>query len=145
MELEKVKSLLPETVLDIAGLIGFPATALLIKALGGTTIPFGKGVRAVGARRMGLLRDAVGEENTLILTKHFGGLPPVYLPRCDRALRELRNRSFIVEFEALREQGLSSLRLMTELCPKYGFSDRFGWELLSKFKSAEMHNQQSLF
>lgn len=43
MELEKVKSLLPETVLDIAGLIGFPATALLIKALGGTTIPFGKG------------------------------------------------------------------------------------------------------
>lgn len=145
MELEQVKSLLPETVLDIAELIGFPATAALIKVLGGTTIPFGKGVRAVGARRMGVLRDAVGEENTRILTKHFGGQPPVYLPRCDRALRELRNRSFIVEFEALRGQGLSSLRLMTELCPKYGFSDRFGWGLLAVNKSNESSKQNELF
>lgn len=145
MELEQVKSLLPETVLDIAELIGFPATASLIKMLGGTTIPFGKGVRAVGARRMGVLRDAVGEENTLILTRHFGGQPPVYLPRCNSALRELRNRSFIVEFEALRDQGLSSLRLMTELCPKYGFSDRFGWELLSKQKLQNLNHQDSLF
>ena len=64
MELEQVKSLLPETVLSIAELIGFPATANLLKVLGGTTFPVGKGVRALGAARMRILKEAIGDENT---------------------------------------------------------------------------------
>lgn len=144
MELEQVKSLLPETVLNIAELIGFPAAAELLKVLGGTTFPVGKGLRSLGASRARLLKDTIGEDNARILVHHFGG-EVLYLPRCDRALRELRNRAFLSEFEALRDTGVSSLRVMTELCPKYGFSDRFAWGLLARQKEVLSQNQASLF
>ncbi|HCB2353207.1 TPA: hypothetical protein MYR53_002195 [Escherichia coli] len=144
MELEQVKSLLPETVLNIAELIGFPAAAELLKVLGGTTFPVGKGLRSLGASRARLLKDTIGEDNARILVKHFGG-EVLYLPRCDRALRELRNRAFLNEFEAMRDTGVSSLRVMTQLCPKYGFSDRFAWGLLAQHKNHVAQQQPTLF
>ena len=144
MELEQVKSLLPETVIRISELIGFPATGELLKVLGGTTFPIGKGLRSLGASRAKLLAETIGEDNARILVKNFGG-EVLYLPRCDRALRELRNREFIQEFETKRDSGISSLRVMTELCPKYGFSDRFAWELLAQQKNRLGSQQESLF
>ncbi|EOW7088345.1 hypothetical protein ACOZ7N_004562, partial [Yersinia enterocolitica] len=69
----------------------------------------------------------------------------LYLPRCDRALRELRNRSFLAEFAQLRDSGVSSLMVMTQLCPKYGFSDRFAWGLLERNKNIMDTQQHSLF
>ena len=143
MELERVKSLLPESVRQIADLIGYPATEKLLQAFGGTTFPVGKGMRAMGASRAELLRQTVGDDNALLLAKNFGG-EVLYLPRCDRALRELRNRAFITEFNSMRCGGLSSLRVMTELCPKYGFSDRFAWRLLSQDKTVILQ-QNELF
>ncbi|MCR9031275.1 hypothetical protein NXA99_22280 [Citrobacter amalonaticus] len=143
-ELARVKSLLPEPVLRIAELIGFPATAELLKALGGATFPIGKGLRALGVHRVRLLQNAIGEENTRILMNNFGG-ESLYLPRCDSALRQLRNQAFLHEFDSLRDQGVSSLLAMTELCPKYGFSDRFAWGLLAQQKEVVSDKQVSLF
>ncbi|TKI08645.1 Mor transcription activator family protein [Martelella alba] len=133
MNLEQVTELLPPSVIQIADLIGFPATERLLAAFGGTTFPISKGLRALGAARAALLRDTIGDENTKLLIKAFGGEEP-YLPRCDRALRELRNRRFLAEFEQAKNQGTSSLMALTFLCPKYGFSDRFAWQLLSQKK-----------
>lgn len=144
MDIEQVKALLPESVQQIAELIGYPATARLLDKLGGTTFPIGKGLRALGAARVTLLRETIGDENAQLLVKHFGG-EVLYLPRCDRALRELRNRSFLAEFAQLRDSGVSSLMVMTQLCPKYGFSDRFAWGLLSQRNIDSVHNQQDLF
>lgn len=144
MNLEQVAELLPESVQQIAELIGYPATVRLLEAFGGTTFPVSKGLRALGATRTALLRQAVGEDNAALLAKNFGG-EVLYLPRCDRALRELRNRRFLEEFDALRCQGTSSLMVMTELCPKYGFSDRFAWGLLAEQKNATANQQNSLF
>ncbi|MCQ4171722.1 MULTISPECIES: Mor transcription activator family protein [Hafniaceae] len=144
MDLEQVKALLPESVQQIADLIGYPATARLLDVLGGTTFPVGKGLRAMGATRAALLKQTVGEDNAALLVKHFGG-EVLYLPRCDRALRELRNRSFLDEFNQLRDNGISSLMVMTQLCPKYGFSDRFAWGLLSTQKHNAELQQDSLF
>lgn len=144
MNLEQVAELLPESVQQIAELIGYPATVRLLEAFGGTTFPVGKGLRALGATRSSLLRQAVGEDNAALLAKNFGG-EVLYLPRCDRALCELRNRRFLEEFDALRCQGTSSLMVMTELCPKYGFSDRFAWGLLAEQKNTIANQQNSLF
>lgn len=144
MDLEQVKALLPESVQQIADLIGYPATARLLDVLGGTTFPVGKGLRAMGATRAALLKQTVGEDNAALLVKNFGG-EVLYLPRCDRALRELRNRSFLDEFNQLRDNGISSLMAMTQLCPKYGFSDRFAWGILANIKNDNSLNQDSLF
>lgn len=143
-ELEQVKVLLPEPVQRIAELIGFPATARLLQTLGGTTFPIGKGLRVLGAQRVRMLKNAIGEDNARILMHHFGG-EVLYLSRCDSALRALRNQSFICEYESLRKQGVSSLLAMTELCPKYGFSDRFAWGLLAQRKISVPNNQGLLF
>lgn len=131
MNLEQVSDFLPESVVQIVHLIGYPATACLLKAFGGTTFPIGKGLRYMGSARAALLRETIGEENTRLLIKHFNG-DVLYLPRCDQALRELRNRRFLSEFEDVTKSGTSALMTMTILCPKYGFSDRFGWQLLAQ-------------
>jgi hypothetical protein len=144
MDIEQVKALLPESVQQIAELIGYPATVRLLDKLGGTTFPIGKGLRALGAARATLLRETIGDVNAQLLVKHFGG-EVLYLPRCDRALRELRNRSFLTEFAQLRDSGVSSLMVMTQLCPKYGFSDRFAWGLVSGSKATILITQQDLF
>lgn len=144
MKLEQVAELLPESVQKIAELIGYPATVRLLEAFGGTTFPIGKGLRALGATRSALLRQTIGDANAALIVKNFGG-EVLYLPRCDRALRELRNRRFLNEFEELRDQGSSSLMVMTALCPKYGFSDRFAWGLLAEKKSTQDNHQNSLF
>lgn len=144
MELERVAGLLPEVVLQIADLIGFPATARLLDKFGGTTFPVGKGLRALGAHRAELLRETVGDSNAALLIKNFGG-EVLYLPRCDRALRELRNQRFLTEFAALRDSGTSSLMVMTQLCPKFGFSDRFAWRLVRENKKSSLNAQRPLF
>lgn len=144
MELEQVKALLPDSVITIAELIGFPATAELLRVLGGTTFPVGKGLRAMGAGRAKLLRETIGEENARLMTAHFGG-EVLYLPRCDRALRELRNRAFLGEFESLKKSGVSTPRIMTNLCPKYGFSDRFAWGLIKTYSHTNLSQQSNLF
>lgn len=138
MELERVAGLLPDVVLQIANLIGFPATVSLIEKFGGSTFPIGKGLHALGAHRAELLRQTIGAENAALLARSFGG-DVLYLPRCDRALRELRNQRFLAEFATLRNAGTSGLLAMTHLCPKYGFSDRFAWELIRKSNTPVNH------
>ncbi|HIE3015334.1 TPA: hypothetical protein ACXLK3_001497 [Klebsiella pneumoniae] len=144
MNLQQVTELLPPVVIQIADLIGFPATERLLSAFGGTTFPIGKGLRAFGGQRAALLRDTIGDHNTKLLFQKFTG-EPLYLPRCERALRELRNVRFLAEFDEVNQSGTSSLMAMTLLCPKYGFSDRTGWHLLAQRKATSEHNQASLF
>lgn len=49
MNLQQVTELLPPVVIQIADLIGFPATERLLSAFGGTTFPIGKGLRALNS------------------------------------------------------------------------------------------------
>lgn len=131
MDLKKVKDLLPPVVIELTELIGYPATESLIKQLGGITFPVGKCLEDMSPLRAELLIAAVGKENALTLCKIYGG-GLVYLPRCDAALRQLRNQSFLDELAALRDSGTSMLMALTGLCPRYGFSDRYAWKLLSR-------------
>ena len=140
MKLEDMQDLLPEVVQHIAALIGYPSTLELIRCLGGTTFPIGKGVRSIGVSRINMLKEVVGNENADKIIQHFGG-EDLYIPRCSAALAEWRNRQFMVEFNELT-QHKSARMALTELCPKYGFSDRLAWRLLSRRHS---QIQDSLF
>ncbi|WP_350312379.1 hypothetical protein OHJ28_13575 [Dickeya fangzhongdai] len=145
MELERVAGLLPDVVLQIADLIGFPATARLIERFGGTTFPIGKGIHALGAARAELLRETIGAENATLLSKTFGG-DIVYLPRCAAALRELRNQRFMHDLNKMTESGTSITMAMSRLCPEYGFSDRHAWDMIKSTRCSEsQQHQQSLF
>lgn len=144
MKLEQVADFLPESVKQIADLIGYPQTVRLLKTFGGTTFPMGRGARAFGAPRWVLLRELIGEKNAELIVNNFIG-EVLYLPRCDRALRELRNRSFIDDYQQLQNQGSAPSTAVTLLCAKYGFSDRLAWRLLAEKKAVQDNQQKSLF
>lgn len=126
-------SKLPDMVIEIIAIIGLNSTMKLIKSFGGTTFPIGKGIRFLGGPNAKRLRTILSENEIKELSIYFDGVP-LYLPRCDRALREIRNRVFLKEYHAMRQAGASSLKCMRELPPKYGFTDRYGWDLLKKHR-----------
>ncbi|MBN5319124.1 hypothetical protein JY479_03700 [Serratia marcescens] len=130
-DLSQVEALLPSVVIELISLIGYAKTEEMISHLGGITFKVGKSVRKKGNRRGELLIELLGKETAAIIEKHFGS-EPLYIPRCDSALREWRNRRFIDEHNALVAAGESSRFARITLCPKYGVTDRWAQKLLAE-------------
>ncbi|WP_140921514.1 Mor transcription activator family protein [Limnobaculum xujianqingii] len=144
MNLEELKDFLPGNIQEAAEIIGYPATLKLVEKLGGITFPFSKGVGAFGKTRIALLVQAIGKDHADKLMSHFGG-EDFYIPRCAEALREHRNRQFLSAFDDMKNAGESASMSLTILCPQFGFSDRFAWELLSKYNRTDANKQDTLF
>ena len=141
VDLSRVRHLLPETMVQIVDTIGVKAALDLVKAIGGARFKFGKGKN--DTPRLNMLFTAIGEEKTYELLRVFGG-EELYVPRCEEALRELRNEQFRSEFFDLTErQGLSRLMAMSALCPRYQISDRTGYNIVGSRTQAA--DQQHLF
>ncbi|WPA91030.1 Mor transcription activator family protein [Providencia zhijiangensis] len=132
MDLKAVEHLLPDTLRHIAGLIGYPDTLKLIEVFGGTTFVFTKSTET---ERFKLLSHAIGDQSAVVLQTHFGGTE-IYIPNASAAMREWRNQRFISEYNALLKGGLSGVKAVIKLCPKFGFSDRHAWDLLSRYKQS---------
>lgn len=141
---EQVQELLPESVQQIASLIGFPATSKLIQQFGGVQFRIGKGLRSSGQRRIALLQETLTPEQVALLMQHFSG-EDLYIPRCQDAWREWRNRCFLAEIEQLKAEGESLTMALTLLCPKYGIAATRAWELLRAGQVPSGGEQPSLF
>ncbi|MGQ6282616.1 hypothetical protein HP475_16925 [Serratia marcescens] len=141
---EQVQELLPESVQQIASLIGFPATSKLIRQFGGVQFRIGKGLRSSGQRRIALLQETLTPEQVALLMQHFSG-EDLYIPRCQDAWREWRNRCFLAEIEQLKAEGESLTMALTLLCPKYGIAATRAWELLRAGQAPSGGEQPSLF
>lgn len=138
-EFEDVEVYLPETVKEIVEVIGLPAAVALVKSFGGTGFYLTQNgldyERAV---------SAIGEELAKKLTAYYHRAY-LYLPKCDVALRVLRNRAFNADFLALTGSGKSGRAAMIDLCGKYKISDRQGWEIVYSFRRRPNHRQGLLF
>lgn len=134
IDLERVRHLLPETMVQIVDTVGVKAALDLVKAIGGARFKFGKGKH--DTPRLNMLFAAIGEDKTYELLRVFGG-EELYVPRCEEALRELRNEQFRRDFFDLTErQGISRLMAMSELCPRYHISDRTGYTIVGSRQAA---------
>jgi len=129
MKIDQVKSLLPRQVLDIAEAIGIPATQRLVDELGGTTWPVAKGKRRLGIIRHEALVNVVGLEAAEIMAKRWANVQ-LYIPRCDAALRSLRDHEINTQFEQGVREGISANTLVAELARSNKLSDRRIWEIL---------------
>ncbi|CAG9412261.1 MULTISPECIES: Mor transcription activator family protein [Providencia] len=143
MDLKAVEHLLPDSLRHIAELIGYPETLKLIDVFGGTTFVFTKSTET---ERFTRLSHVIGEHNAARLQTHFCG-SDIYIPNASAAMREWRNQRFISEYNRLLNEGLSSVKAIVKLCPKFGFSDRYAWDLLSRNKrsSRQIIKQSTLF
>lgn len=141
IDLDRVRHLLPETMVQIVDTVGVKAALDLVKAIGGARFKFGKGKN--DTPRLNMLFTAIGEEKTYELLRVFGG-EELYVPRCEEALRELRNEQFRHEFfDLTQRQGMSRLMAMSTLCPRYQISDRTGYAIVGS--RAQAAAQQNLF
>ena len=121
---------LPESMRQIAGVIGLDGAERLVRAVGGARFKFGKGRH--NTARMKLLRQAVGKAGADKLAAVFGG-DELYIPRCTVQLRKVRNRRFRAAFMALTDGGKTSKAMaLTELCPQFGLSHRTADKILAE-------------
>ena len=121
---------LPESMQQIAEVIGLDGAERLVRAVGGARFKFGKGRH--NTARMKLLRQAVGKAGADKLAAVFGG-DELYIPRCSAQLRLVRNRRFRAAFAALTNGGKTSKAMaLTELCPQFGLSHRTADKILAE-------------
>ena len=121
---------LPESMRQIAEVIGLDGAEKLVRSIGGARFKFGKGRH--NTARMKLLRQAVGKAGADKLAAVFGG-DELYIPRCTMQLRKVRNRRFRAAFMALTDGGKTSKAMaLTELCPQFGLSHRTADKILAE-------------
>ena len=121
---------LPESMRQIAGVIGLDGAERLVRAIGGARFKVGKGRQ--NTARMKLLHKAVGAADAAKLAAVFGG-DELYIPRCSAQLRLVRNRRFRAAFAALTDGGKTSKAMaLTELCPQFGLSHRTADKILAE-------------
>ncbi|WP_410677802.1 Mor transcription activator family protein [Avibacterium paragallinarum] len=138
---EDVADCLPPVVLEMVDLVGFEVTEKIIRHFGGVCFLFSD-----GAIYFPRLKALIGLENATTLRQYFKS-EEVYIPRCDVALRTLRNTRLVNEFLMKTQvEGKSGRAAMLDLCPKYALSDRQAWEIV---RDAQRHSplatQSSLF
>ena len=121
---------LPESMRQIAEVIGLDGAEKLVRSIGGARFKFGKGRQ--NTARMKLLHKAVGAADAAKLAAVFGG-DELYIPRCSAQLRLVRNRRFRAAFAALTDGGKTSKAMaLTELCPQFGLSHRTADKILAE-------------
>ncbi|MEE6042751.1 Mor transcription activator family protein [Avibacterium paragallinarum] len=138
---EDVADCLPPVVLEMVDLVGFDVTEKIIRHFGGVCFLFSD-----GAMYFPKLKSLVGLEHATALRQYFKS-EEVYIPRCEVALRTLRNIRLVNDFLIKTQvEGKSGRAAMLELCPKYALSDRQAWEIV---RNAQRHSplatQSSLF
>ncbi|PJG83784.1 mor transcription activator family protein [Caviibacterium pharyngocola] len=138
MQLEDVTELLPDIVQDMIRLIGFADTEKMIKTFGGVTFRFTDGVVYFPK-----LVELIGRDKAIKLREFFR-CEHAYIPRCEVALRMLRNYNFKSDYDRLTQiERKSGRQAMLELCPKYQISDRLGWSLIKDMQPSA--TQSALF
>ncbi|MEE1950993.1 Mor transcription activator family protein [Pseudomonas alcaligenes] len=128
--LEQVRELLPPAVRRIAELVGLPAAIKLVEALGGTSWYFARGVGRHGQARVAALSEIVGDEAAERLAFYLHERDTVYIPKCDTALRSLRDIEIHRQFDQAMREGISANTVVAELARTYELSDRHVWRIL---------------
>lgn len=108
---------MPETAREIVRLIGLPHAIDLFRALGGVSFPApqGENNNRLGALRFEMLSDCIGVNAAKVLCREFGGTV-FYIPKCQQAQQNIRDRRILREFD----NGSS----IEELALKYRLTDR---------------------
>ena len=126
--LYEVAELLPPSVADIVNTIGIEPTLRLVMALGGTSYDFPVGV--ADSPRLRVLQDILAPDEIDRLLAVYGGAR-YSSPRCEAALRELRNRQFRHAVEAMvARDGISQKLAIQQLAPQYDITERWAYEIL---------------
>ncbi|VVE67855.1 hypothetical protein PAN31117_02792 [Pandoraea anapnoica] len=145
MDFGDVEHLLPEVAQLLVRVIGISKATRLVEQLGGTTfpVPVYLTTRRDGEASFEALAEIVGRRAATDISKYFGG-NNLYVPKCQRAMRELRGRAIRNEFDKLaREYG--SRGSVAKLAKQYRIADRHVWRILKMTDDVPHDDQGTLF
>lgn len=144
---KELTALLPDVVALFCQLIGVEKTLLLVDKLGGVDFYMPNGLQT-GSYREQRLIDTVGEVSANVLIHYFSG-ERLYIPRCEKLLRQARNRKFCELIAQAVATGMSQTQAVQGLAYEFGFSERHAYDVLKQAdtlsKPEDQTNQLSLF
>lgn len=129
----------PESMRELTRVLGDAAARRLVAAFGGTSLQGVTGKQDSHVHRQ--LETVLTCDEITRLLAWLGG-DVLYIPRCDRAARAQRNNRFADEYNALLAEGVPGRQAMARLCPRYGFSVRYGWEIMRRWRERAMGAQE---
>ena len=112
---------LPETVRDIADVIGIEGACTLVDAFGGGEVHF-PSRKNPEAPVFQELVDVIGEDAARLLLQRYEG-EPVYIARCASFWREVRNMNIVAEYDKLTAS-MSGRKATLLLVRLFGVSNR---------------------
>jgi len=143
-QLSHLQNLLPPSIHEVAAVIGMPATLRLVERFGGTTLPLPKGANRIGRSSLQALAKQIGDEDAHKLAHHCAG-EPLYVPKCDVALRRIRDLSIVSQFEMAVRAGSTANKIVMELAVEYKLTDRWVWKILKTTPSDNQPDTPDLF
>ena len=132
---EQLYWLLPDSVHEIAAVIGWEHTLQLVVTLGGVELAIPTGEQ--DSDRKQLLIDAIGKQATTTLMRYYGGAK-LYIPRCQKFLRTQRNARFRAAVDMAMMDGTSQTLAIQQLAPQFGISQRWGHHILMQSTDKQM-------
>lgn len=112
---------LPNSVLGFVQLIGLEATLAMVSKFGGAEIRFVKDRSNLKFER---ISNVIGVDAAMRLADEYNGERWIYIPRCDKALRKIRDREIVCEYDELINKGWSCREAANELAIKHGINYR---------------------
>ncbi|EAN0329123.1 hypothetical protein CCW43_24265 [Salmonella enterica] len=142
--LRQMAAYLPESVAQMAEVIGWDTTSRLIERFGGASFPVPRGQRHDGEKRLMLLLEVMTPEQMRRFISTFGGDSSLIIPQCDSAKREWRNRLFIRDLRQSIAAGESRRMALSYLCPRYGIGNTLAWRIIREYGLSAGDNNESL-
>lgn len=130
-DFDSIRHLLPESVLSIITVIGLTETLELVRNLKGTTYPLREGRTRNSEARLAYLEEIIGGQ---ALEKLVIAMAPcdLFIPRCERAIMELRDRMIRRQFEEQLAAGAPAYEAANDLALAYNMTDRQIWRIVKK-------------
>ncbi len=122
---------LPASVRELIAIIGLNETLDIVRKFGGTTLPMPVGGNINGRHTLYRLSEVIGEDSVSKMSLHYSG-EPVYIPRCEKALRISRNSEIDAKFIEFMRQGMTANAAVSHLAHQYKLSDRWIWQIIKK-------------
>lgn len=148
-DLAQLRHLLPPAFEQLLLVAGEEAAFTLVRHYAGTHIPIGKNQIKQGKVLHAMLAEAVGEDIALKIEAAYATQRKIYIPKCENAVLELRNRLIRRQFDEWTQQGkMSAMLAVNNLVAEHKLSDRRIWSIIKqsdRLPENNSPNQNSLF
>ena len=130
---EEMVDLFPPIFIEMVDCIGLDNALAVVNQFGGTDFAMPRGLSE--SKRGQKFIDCLGHDVAMRFMGVFGG-GRLYIPRCDDALREVRNPKFCKVIDDAIRAGHSKTNAVQSYAYEFGLGERNAYKVLNKYNPA---------